>query len=53
MLTRPVGGLCHNAPLHPGYFYFVASHRHKPDLIDQYPRLLLERSVELGRGGRR
>jgi LacI family transcriptional regulator len=32
--------------LQAGYFYFVASHRHKPDLIDEYPRLLLERSVE-------
>jgi LacI family transcriptional regulator len=29
-----------------GFFYFVASHRHRPDLVDQYPRLLLERSVE-------
>src|SRR5215470_10741690 len=32
--------------LQEGYFYFVASHRHKPDLIDEYPTLLLERSVE-------
>ncbi len=32
--------------LQEGYFYFVASHRHKDDLIDEYPRLLLERSVE-------
>jgi DNA-binding LacI/PurR family transcriptional regulator len=32
--------------LQEGYFYFVASHRHKPDLIDEYPALLLERSVE-------
>lgn len=32
--------------LQEGYFYFVASHRHKPDLIDEYPMLLLERSVE-------
>ncbi len=32
--------------LQAGYFYFVASHRHKPDLIDEYPKLLLERSVE-------
>lgn len=29
-----------------GYFYFVASHRHRPDLIEEYPRLLLERAVE-------
>jgi LacI family transcriptional regulator len=32
--------------LQAGYFYLVASHRHKPDLIDECPRLLLERSVE-------
>ncbi len=32
--------------LNAGYFYFVASHRHKPDLIDEYPRLLLGRSVD-------
>lgn len=32
--------------LQEGYFYFVASHRHRPDLIDEYPRLLLERSVD-------
>jgi LacI family transcriptional regulator len=29
-----------------GYFYFVVSHRHRPDLICEYPRLLLDRSVE-------
>jgi LacI family transcriptional regulator, galactose operon repressor len=29
-----------------GYFYFVASHRHRPDLIENCPRMLLERSVE-------
>jgi DNA-binding LacI/PurR family transcriptional regulator len=32
--------------LKEGYFYFVASHRHRPDLIERYPRLLLERCVE-------
>src|SRR5437879_5654952 len=32
--------------LQEGYFYFVASHRHRADLIDEYPRLLLERSVD-------
>ncbi len=32
--------------LQEGYFYFVASHHHRPDLIDEYPKLLLERSVE-------
>jgi len=29
-----------------GYFYLVASHRRKIDLIEEYPRLLLDRSVE-------
>lgn len=32
--------------LKAGYFYFVASHRHQPPLIDQYPNLLHERCVE-------
>jgi DNA-binding LacI/PurR family transcriptional regulator len=32
--------------LREGYFYFVASHRHRPDLIDEYPKLLLARSVD-------
>ena len=32
--------------LNEGYFYFVASHRHRPDLIDEYPKLLLSRSVD-------
>jgi LacI family transcriptional regulator len=32
--------------LQEGYFYLVASHRHKPDLIEEYPRLLWSRSVE-------
>jgi LacI family transcriptional regulator len=32
--------------LQEGYFYFVASHRHRDDLIDEYPRMFLERSVD-------
>ncbi len=32
--------------LKAGYMYFVTSHRHKENLIDEYPRLLYERSVE-------
>jgi DNA-binding LacI/PurR family transcriptional regulator len=32
--------------LQAGYLYFVASHRHRRDLIDEYPRLLLDRAVE-------
>lgn len=29
-----------------GYFYFTATHRRRPDLLEEYPRLLLDRSVE-------
>ena len=29
-----------------GYFYFSAHHRHKPDLIEEYPRLLMGRGAE-------
>lgn len=29
-----------------GYFYLTVSHRRKADLIEEYPRLLLDRSVE-------
>src|SRR6202521_4525885 len=32
--------------LQEGYFYFVASHRRRADLIDEYPRLFLERAVD-------
>ena len=32
--------------LQEGYFYFVASHRHRPDLIERYPQFFLERCVE-------
>src|ERR1700686_2615919 len=32
--------------LQEGYFYFVASPRHRADLIDEYPRMFLERSVD-------
>jgi DNA-binding LacI/PurR family transcriptional regulator len=32
--------------LEEGYFYLTVSHRRKPDLIDEYPRLLMDRSVE-------
>src|SRR5271163_2885113 len=32
--------------LQEGYFYFVVSHRHRADLIDEYPRLLQQRAVE-------
>lgn len=29
-----------------GFFYFSAHHRHKPDLIEEYPRLLMGRGAE-------
>ncbi len=32
--------------LQEGYFYFVVSHRHRDDLIDEYPRLFVERSID-------
>lgn len=32
--------------LQEGYFYFVVSHRHRADLIDEYPRLFVERAVD-------
>jgi LacI family transcriptional regulator len=32
--------------LRQGFFYFVASHRHKAELIDKYPQMLVARSVE-------
>ena len=28
------------------YFYFIAHHRHRPDLIQQYPRMLISRGAE-------
>lgn len=32
--------------LQEGYFYFVVSHRHRADLITEYPPLLQQRAVE-------
>lgn len=32
--------------LKDGYFYFVVSHRHRTDLLEGYPRMMLSRSVE-------
>jgi len=32
--------------LDEGYFYFVVSHRHRSDLIAEYPHLLQQRAVE-------
>jgi DNA-binding LacI/PurR family transcriptional regulator len=43
--TLVLGGIEEHL-LREGYFYFVASHHHRPDLIDEYHRLLVERAVE-------
>ncbi|MFZ0630221.1 MAG: LacI family DNA-binding transcriptional regulator [Acidobacteriaceae bacterium] len=32
--------------LDKNYFYFIAHHRHRPDLIERYPRMLMSRGVE-------
>lgn len=32
--------------LEQDYFYFIAHHRHRKDLIDQYPRMLMSRGAE-------
>ena len=32
--------------LQAGYLYFVTSHRHRDDLIEEYKRLLMDRDVE-------
>jgi DNA-binding LacI/PurR family transcriptional regulator len=32
--------------LQAGYLYFVTSHRHRDDLIEEYKRLLIDRAVE-------
>ena len=32
--------------LKDGFFYFVVSHRHRADLLEGYPRMMLSRSVE-------
>jgi LacI family transcriptional regulator len=43
--TRVLAGV-ENLLIEEGYFYLTASHRRKADLIEEYPRLLLDRSVE-------
>ena len=40
-----LGGI-EDALLQEEFFYFVVSHRHRPDLLKEYPRLLLSRAVE-------
>jgi LacI family transcriptional regulator len=44
--SAPVMSGIEDALLQAGYLYFVASHRHRADLVDEYPRLLLDRSVD-------
>lgn len=40
-----LGGI-EDALLQEEFFYFVVSHRHRADLLEAYPRLLLSRAVE-------
>lgn len=35
-----------DALLKEGLFYFVASHRHHPELLEAYPRLMISRAVD-------
>jgi LacI family transcriptional regulator len=35
-----------DALLQAGYLYFVTSHRHRADLLVEYPRIMLDRSVD-------
>ncbi|MFZ0735245.1 MAG: LacI family DNA-binding transcriptional regulator [Candidatus Sulfotelmatobacter sp.] len=43
--TSVMGGI-EDHLLQEGYFYFVVSHRHRADLMDEYPRLFVERSID-------
>jgi len=43
--TMVMGGIGDHL-MQEGYFYFSAHHRHKPDLVEEYPRLLLGRGAE-------
>ena len=49
-ISEGYGALLLNAIDHAlqqeGYFYFVACHRRRPDLLDEYPRMLMDRSAE-------
>jgi LacI family transcriptional regulator len=44
--TATVLGGIEDYLLQAGYFYFVTSHRHRPDLIDEYPKMFLDRNVD-------
>jgi len=43
--TAVLGGI-EDELLKDGFFYFVVSHRHRPDLLTGYPRMLQARAVE-------
>ena len=43
--TAVLGGI-EDELLKDGFFYFVVSHRHRPDLLEGLPRMMLARSVE-------
>lgn len=43
--AQVLGGI-EDALLQDEFFYFVVSHRHRADLLEGYPRLLLSRAVE-------
>jgi DNA-binding LacI/PurR family transcriptional regulator len=43
--TGVLGGI-EDALLLGGFFYFVVSHRHRKELLREYPRLLVSRAVE-------
>lgn len=43
--TAVLGGI-EDELLKDGYFYFVVSHRHRPDLLAGHPRIMLARAVE-------
>lgn len=43
--TSVLGGI-EDALLLGGFFYFVVSHRHRKELLRDYPRLLISRAVE-------
>lgn len=44
--TATVLGGIEDYLLEEGYFYFVTSHRHRPDLIDEYPKMFMDRNVD-------
>jgi len=43
--TMVMGGIGDHL-MQEGYFYFSAHHRHKPDLVEEYPRLFMGRGAE-------